>query len=357
MGHGVDLMGRNSEQIRQWTLLQQIATTRGNTIPKLAMDLHVHPRTIRRDLAALQEAGFPIYDEVVNGSKFWRVDPKAIGALARSGLTVSELAALYFSRALIECFAGTALANDVKSAFNKLEGALSPAMKSFLDRLPRALTARQEHAKRQGAQTYEITARLLDAILGQRVTEMHYHSLRSRREKSYTLHPSRLVHAQGGLYLIAHVPAYAEVRTFAVERIRKVRVQETTFKPVAELDSNPFKHSLGVYLGGTPCKVQLRFHPQIAPLVKERTWHESQQFKDRTDGSVVVTLHVTDDYALRSWVLSFGRFVKVLRPSPLVQWVEEELEAAHEQYRSGGVPVDGDVQPSLPFWLPSLTTP
>jgi hypothetical protein len=40
-----------------------------------------------------------------------------------------------------------------------------------------------------------------------------------------------------------------------------------------------------------------------------------------------------------------------------VQWVEEELEAAHEQYGSGGVPVDSDVQPSLPFWLPSLTTP
>jgi hypothetical protein len=89
------------------------------------------------------------------------------------------------SRALIECFAGTALGKDVKSAFDKLEGALSPAMKTFLDRLPRAITARQEHAKRQGAQTYEITARLLDAILGQRVTGMHYQSLRSRREKPY----------------------------------------------------------------------------------------------------------------------------------------------------------------------------
>jgi len=107
-------MGRNSELVRQWTLLQQIATTRGNTIPKLAKDLHVSTRTIRRDLEALQLAGFPIYDDVVNGSKFWRVDPKALGALARSGLTHSELAALYFSRALIECFAGTALGNDAK---------------------------------------------------------------------------------------------------------------------------------------------------------------------------------------------------------------------------------------------------
>ena len=82
-----EAMGRNSELIRQWTLLQRIATTRGNTIPKLAADLDVSTRTIRRDLVALQQAGFPIYDEVVNGTKFWRVDARALGALARSGLT------------------------------------------------------------------------------------------------------------------------------------------------------------------------------------------------------------------------------------------------------------------------------
>ena len=49
-------MGRNSELIRQWTLLRQLAATRTNTIPKLAEDLNVTTRTVRRDLAALQTA-------------------------------------------------------------------------------------------------------------------------------------------------------------------------------------------------------------------------------------------------------------------------------------------------------------
>jgi predicted DNA-binding transcriptional regulator YafY len=347
-------MGRNSELIRQWTILQRIATARGQTIPKLASDLSVSTRTIRRDLEALQVAGFPVYDEIVHGAKFWRVDARAMGVLARTGLTLSELAALYFSRALIECFAGTALRNDITSAFDKLEAVLSPAMKKFLDRLPRAISAKHEHAKRQGAHTYAITARLLDAILGQRVIAMQYHSLESRREKLYTVHPFRLIHAQGGLYLIAFVPAYAEVRTFAVERIRKATVQEATFEPVAELDADPFKHSLGVHRGEPTCKVRLRFHPQIAPLVKERTWHASQQFNDRTDGSTVVTLDVTDDYALRNWILGFGRFVKVLAPAQLVKWTEDELDAARQQYGSGGLAVDSDLQPPLPFLLPRI---
>jgi len=48
-------MGRNSELIRQWTLLRQLAAVRTNTIPKLAQDLDVTTRTGRRDLVALQD--------------------------------------------------------------------------------------------------------------------------------------------------------------------------------------------------------------------------------------------------------------------------------------------------------------
>ena len=78
-----------------------------------------------------------VYDGASNGSKFWRVESKSLGALARSGLTFSELCALYFSRALIECFAGTHLLSDVQSAPAKCESALTPEMKKFVERLVR----------------------------------------------------------------------------------------------------------------------------------------------------------------------------------------------------------------------------
>jgi hypothetical protein len=187
----IPTMHRNKELIRQWTLLKKVAGVRDRTIAKLATDLGVSTRTIRRDLAALQEAGFPIYDETINGTKFWRVETKSLGTLARSGLTFSELCALYFSRALIECFAGTYLLADVQSALDKFEAALSPRMKKFLNRLPGVVTANPRGAKRHDVTTYDVIARLLEAILHQRVVAMHYHSMSSRREKNYVVHPHK----------------------------------------------------------------------------------------------------------------------------------------------------------------------
>jgi predicted DNA-binding transcriptional regulator YafY len=339
-------MGRNRELIRQWTLLQKVASERGHTIRHLAAALGVSPRTIHRDLNALQEAGFPLYDDTINGTKVWRVEAKSLGALARSGLTFNELCALYFSRALIECFAGTPFVADVQSALDKFASALTPRMRRFIDRLPGVVSAKPAGAKRQAANTYQTVASLLDAILRERVVSMRYHSQTSRTEKDYEIHPYRLVHAQGGLYVIAFVPAYDELRTFAVERIKRASLGETGFEPVAELDGDPFEHSLGAYRGVTS-KVKLRFHPQVAPFIKERSWHPSQRLKDGADGSVVMTMEVCDDYALRSWILSFGRAVRVLAPETLTGWMTAELEEAARQYATGAFTSTSETDPQL----------
>ena len=60
-------MPRNAEVIRQWTILREIERARGAgvTIDDLASLCDVTTRTIRRDLQALEEAGFPLYDDKI----------------------------------------------------------------------------------------------------------------------------------------------------------------------------------------------------------------------------------------------------------------------------------------------------
>ena len=54
---------RNAEVIRQWKILKTVEAGRHTTTQALADELAVTERTIRRDIEALQEAGFPLYDD------------------------------------------------------------------------------------------------------------------------------------------------------------------------------------------------------------------------------------------------------------------------------------------------------
>src|SRR5262249_25925256 len=262
-------MPRNAEVIRQWTILRELEASRRLTIDDLAKRTEVTTRTIRRDLEALQSVGFALFDEVHDGKKYWKLETRAFKHLDDTGFTLAELSALYFSRTLVECLAATPFQQDVAAAFDKLAAALTPGMRQFLDRLPLVFQAKGSSGRPQAAKAErEHVARLLDATLNHRRATMKYFSMSSGREKTYLIEPYRLIYAADGMYLLAFVPEYKEIRTFQVGRIRSVSLQEDRFTPT-ELPDAAFAHSLGVN-EGPPEHVEIAFEPRIAPYIRER---------------------------------------------------------------------------------------
>lgn len=325
-------MPRNQEVIRQWRLLHALESSRhGATIAALADDLDVTTRTIRRDLAALQEAGFPLFDERdEEGRSRWRLEGQLLKGL-ETGFTLRELCALYLSRNLLEAVAGTPFQRDLTLAFERLEKLLSPRMRQFLDRLPAVLAAKPGPRARGGDEAADVVGRLLEATLHYRVARMRYHSVSSGGIKDYVLHPYRLAFAQGGLYLLAYVPAYKSVRTFAVDRVSSVSLEKETFTPKQPIGDDVFANSLGVNTGPA-AKVEIEFASKVAPYVRARVWHPSQQLREADGGVLVLTMNVCHDWALRSWILSWGPFARVMTPGSLAKEMRGDLKAAAELY-------------------------
>jgi predicted DNA-binding transcriptional regulator YafY len=335
---------RNAEVIRQWSILRDLEASRRVTIDDLAERTGVSTRTIRRDLEALQAAGFPLFDEVHDGKKYWTLEQRAFRRLDDTGFTLAELTAIYFSRSLVECLAATPFQRDVRSAFDKLAGALTPGMRQFLDRLPLVIQAKAEPgaqsivddpstpatASRQSAPRSARLAQLVEATLNHRRAIMRYHSFSSDREKQYQVDPYRLVFAQGGFYLVAYVSEYNALRTFAVDRIRSLSVTEERFEPV-DLPSDAFANSLGVNQG-TPERIEIVFEPRIARHIRERVWHTSQHIEEAADGKLRMTLDVCNDVALRSWILGFGPLARVISPAALVRQIQDEADKTRLQY-------------------------
>jgi predicted DNA-binding transcriptional regulator YafY len=333
---------RNAEVIRQWTILREIEQARsaGVTIDELAERCGVTTRTIRRDIQALEEAGFPLFDDRSHddGRTRWRTNGQAFKGLA-AGLTLAELCALYFSRTLVQTLAGAPFRPDVERAFEKLSSGLTPHMRQFLDRLPTIISTKSDPNAATAAQTarqHEIVAKAIEATLNRRQATMTYHSRSSERTKAYLVHPYRLAYAQGALYLLAYVPEYGEVRTFAVERIEQMALAEGRFTPIEELPDTAFPHSLGVH-SGPPERVEIDFQPVVADYVKARRWHPSQTLADRPDGGVRVTLDVCLDRALTGWILSFGPFARVAAPARLAEDIARQIEQARAQYTTPNV--------------------
>ena len=323
---------RNAEVIRQWQLLREIETRRtGVTIHELSKLVKVTTRTIRRDLQALQESGFAIYDEGgEHETKRWRLDAQPFRSV-QEGLSVADVAALYLSRSLVDGLSGWPLSDELRAAFAKIEKSLNPRMREFLATLPQVISTKAGPGGGTSGKVVDVTKRLLDATRDRHEVEMKYFSASSNRAKTYRVQPYRLALAQGGVYLVAWVPAYDEFRTFALDRIERLSVTDETFRRTRELPADLFGSSMGVFSAPAE-RVVLEFNARLAPHVRGRVWHASQKTEDRPDGGVTMTLDVSVDWALKSWILGYGAGVKVVKPASLAKAIEDEFAKAHALY-------------------------
>jgi proteasome accessory factor B len=317
---------RNAEVIRQWKVLKTIETGRFTSASKLAAANGVTERTIRRDIEALQEAGFPLYDDRLGGKKVWRL-VEGYRQKVVQGFTLSELAALYFSRNMLCFLGGAPFARDLESAFARIREALPAKSLSFLSRIQDLFSARpdpwKDYSKKQ-----EVIGNLIDATLHQRQARIAYYSQSSRRSKTYDVDPYRLVYYRGGLYLYARAHEYGEVRTFAVERVQKAEVLDQGFEMPADFNPSEYARSAFGIFGGKPVTVELVFAEEVAPHVRERSWHESQTLADLPDGGVRLTMEVALGTDLKAWVKGFLPHVRVARPASLRDEIAREIEAS-----------------------------
>jgi predicted DNA-binding transcriptional regulator YafY len=313
-------MPRNDQVTRQWHLIRHLeAATRGGTLPELAAALPpefaCHHRTIRRDLEALESAGFPLLIDRVDGRVVWKLIEgfRRVPALTFSP---TELMALTFSRGLLRPLEGTQLHAALESALSKASAALPAPGHTYLRQLDGlfAIGLGPHKSYRDHRETID---RLTEAIGQHRTVQMRYFSASRNTGTRREVDPYRLWYAQGGLYLVAHCHWRREVRLFAVERIRSLTITDHPFQLPLNFDLEAYvRDTIGVMLG-KPATVELDFDKATAAWAKDRIWHPSQQLTPQKDGQLRLTLKVAITQELAGWVLSFGGGATVLRPDEL----------------------------------------
>lgn len=319
-------MPRNDQVTRQWHLLRRLEGSTGATIQELAeslpRDLPKHLRTIRRDLAALEAAGFPLITERVDGHTRWRLMDgyRRIPAIAFSP---TELMALTFSRDLLKPLEGTQIKGALDSALNKATAALPPQGQCYVRQLQGFFSVGLGPHKlyRQHQDTID---RITQAIAQLRTLQMRYYAASRNATTRREVDPYRLWYAAGALYLIAYCHLRRQVRLFAVDRVRSLTITDHPYQMPLGFDVEAYVQDALVVMMGKRVTVELLVSKSAAPWVKDRLWHPSQALTPLAGGRLKLTLSVADTPELVGWILSFGGKVQVLKPAALAERVRDE---------------------------------
>ena len=115
-------------------------------------------------------------------------------------------------------------------------------------------------------------------------------------------------------------------------------LEKQTFTPRKDLGDDVFANSLGVNTGPTaPVEIEFeRARGAVRP--RPRLASVAASCEEAGDGGLTLSMEVCHDWALRSWILSWGPLARVLAPASLASEIQSDLQAASTRYASRDTP-------------------
>jgi len=314
-------MSRGQQIIRQWRLLRLIETSRmGRTAAELHRELSElgSPRTLYRDLEALERAGFPLYQD--DEGRWRTLGPSEGGSVIP--VQPTEIIALLLSEQIMDSLRGSELSEPLSRLRTKLESILAPKAREYVESLRGSLLATVATPGDYSGRRSDIGL-IEEAIIGHRSLGIVHFAAHRGESLGRKVDPYGIWYVDGALYLIAFDHLRNDYRKFLVDRIRSVELLEGTFDPDPEFD-------LQAYVGrgfrvwhGVIHRIVVDFDASLAHLPQERRYHSSQKIHILPDASCRVIFAAAGLPDLAAWIASFGGRVRAIEPEELVQMVRD----------------------------------
>ncbi len=244
----------------------------------MATQFEVSDRSIRRDIAVLQSAGFDIQELIGDRNlKRWKMTPFS----EQLQFNYADLIAVVMSRRFLEPLAGTPFWEGHQKIYQKVRGALGENAFRFCDKLHRMI-----RITGFGSSDYSKRGQIIDTIIqameDKRRVLIVYQSMQATEPVEQELGPQGLIWHNGSLYLIAWSARRQEIRNYKIDRIEDAEIGSDLKYAVPETFSLEEwqQRAFGVFHGGgvDEYTVVIHFSRDAARYVQEAHWHESQKF-------------------------------------------------------------------------------
>ncbi|MCZ6603296.1 MAG: WYL domain-containing protein, partial [Planctomycetota bacterium] len=147
--------------------------------------------------------------------------------------------------------------------------------------------------------------------------------------------PYGMALVQGAWYIVGYSYERKEVRSFRVDRVQgevKVFRKKHTFTPPEGFRIERFVRKRPWEMAeGKPVKAVIRFHPDIAWMIRGELGHH-EPLKEDGDGWGRLHMDVYAPERLFTWVLQYGEQAEIVSPAPLRRSMHEMLQVARAKY-------------------------
>jgi predicted DNA-binding transcriptional regulator YafY len=299
---------------------------------KLAQELEVSSKTVQRDIDFMRyRLGLPIeYDQLHFG--FYYTEP--VSSFPNIEISEGELIALYVGQKALAQYKGTSFEAPLSTAFRKITDGLRDTISVTWSDLDSAISFRS--AGRSTADVY-LFEQLSHAVFKQLEVRFDYKKPDAARYEQRYVQPYHLGCVENLWYLFAFDLDRQQLRTFALPRIRDVRVSKTKFRRPLDFSIGKFLgESFGVFAKPTKTKhaVRILFDAFAAPRVEERQWHPSQKIKQLRNGGVELSLTLSNLEEIERWILSWGNHAQVLASVELKDQITKTVSALAATYQT-----------------------
>ncbi len=297
------------------------------TISSLARHFGTSPRSIFRDIATLEKAGFATVRE--NASQ--GIVLKSFGARTPE-FTSQEILLLDI---LLENAARentVPMAEAAQSAKQKLIDRLPATAKSYAVARRKYISIKSEPLTKLDGCERNLNI-IFDCLLASITIDCTYEASHSSKSSgkadTFRFDPYELIFASHAWYIVGYRRDREAFRTLKINRFATVANSGRHFRRNADFSlAKHLKNAWRIIPGKPALQVELLFNRDFADNIEETRWHPTQNTERLDDGRLRFTCDVDGMDEIKWWILSMGPNCQVVAPAVLrnevlrlAQWV------------------------------------
>jgi predicted DNA-binding transcriptional regulator YafY len=240
-------------------------------------------------------------------------------------LSVDELASIQMASQVFEQYKNIPFLSQVRGDISKLSDLIA-ATKVVKKEVKANIIQFEEQQVTKGGQ---FLGELYKAIQDNQFVKIDYHKFDRSKSKKYTVAPYLLKEYQGMWYLVSKLEDN-EYRTFALDRIKKLKLKEDYFAKEEDDKVNVFfKNVIGVsYSESKPVNIRLKVFDVLRNYIEVNPIHHSQKTIKLGENDIEVELYVVPNHEFYAKLAHYLPYIKVIEPKPVLKKFSKMLKEA-----------------------------